>query len=263
MKGLLLCLLFALSCGSMAQSPESVVQSFVDAWNKKDFQAASKLVKGGSVPPYLKGVLESTKQIPTLSLSDVVTTVVGDRALVTFKLKALEPKGLPAMDEWLVLVRAGDGWLIDVPVKDGGLGEMAYFMSNPPVFVQAHASAQQAKCMSNEKRIAVALIMFATDYDDTLKLTAANWQKKIASYVKDTTAFTCPEDKAGSTSYSLNANIVGKVLTYLEDPSRTVLVYEGKDGKLIFRHGGKAMVGFADGHVTAVTPETAKNLLWK
>ena len=45
-------------------------------------------------------------------------------------------------------MRSGAGWLIDVPVKTGGLGEMAYFMSNPPIFVQAHKAAQAAKCFT-------------------------------------------------------------------------------------------------------------------
>ena len=70
MRWLVLSLSVAVSCGALAQSPESVVQGFVDALNRKDFEAASKLVKGGSVPPYLKDVL-ATDPFPTWSLSDL------------------------------------------------------------------------------------------------------------------------------------------------------------------------------------------------
>ena len=247
----------------MGQSPESVVQSFVTDLNKKDFEAASKLVKGGSIPPYMKDMFAETKPFPTLSISGLTAAVIGDRALATYHLKATGPVGPQELDECLVLVRSGDGWLIDVPVKTGGLGEMAYFMSNPPIFVQAHEAAQVAKCMSNVKQVLLALIMLEADNDDVLRVTAANWEKSIARYLKDPNVLTCPEDLKGVSSYSLNANLAGKSATDIEEPSRTVLVYEGKNGRLNFRHGGKATVGFADGHVQRVSPDEAKSLRWK
>jgi prepilin-type processing-associated H-X9-DG protein len=41
------------------------------------------------------------------------------------------------------------------------------------------------------------------------------------------------------------------------------MLYEGKDGKLNFKHDGKAAVAFADGHAKLVTEEEAKTLIWK
>ena len=40
------------------------------------------------------------------------------------------------------------------------------------------------------------------------------------------------------------------------------MIYEGANGKLVFRHDGKACIGFADGHAKLVTAEGAKKLRW-
>ena len=47
------------------------------------------------------------------------------------------------------------------------------------------------------------------------------------------------------------------------EPAETVMIYEGKNGKLDFRHNGRATVGFADGHVKLTDAEGAKKLRWK
>ncbi|MBV9470028.1 MAG: hypothetical protein JOZ57_12380, partial [Abitibacteriaceae bacterium] len=49
----------------------------------------------------------------------------------------------------------------------------------------------------------------------------------------------------------------------IQHPDTTVMVYEGHDGELSFVHNGRAVVGFADGHVMLVDQEQAKTLRWK
>jgi len=46
----------------------------------------------------------------------------------------------------------------------------------------------------------------------------------------------------------------------ISDPANTVLVYEGKDGKLNFHHNGRAAVAFADGRARLIGGAEAKNL---
>jgi len=46
-------------------------------------------------------------------------------------------------------------------------------------------------------------------------------------------------------------------------PQITVLFYEGANGKLNFRHNGKAAVAFADCHVKLIDAAAAKDLRWK
>lgn len=259
MRRVLVIFLLLLACCAPAQTPESVVQSFADALNKRDFDAAAKFVKGGVVGEFLKGsgLLAS---VPSFTISDLQSAVSGDFALVTFQFKGGAQQ---AMADYLVLARAGSGWLIDMPMRPDGLAFMAYLLSNPAIFSQAHAAAQRTECLSNAKQIALGLIMLEGDNDDVLKVTAANWQKKISEYVKMDQIFTCPLDPPGTTSYSINANLIGKSATSIEQPALTVLVYEGKGGQLNFRHAGRATVAFADGHAKQITKEEAKNLRWK
>ena len=76
-----------------------------------------------------------------------------------------------------------------------------------PVFAQARAKARQTACLSNEKQMGNALMMYAQDYDETLPMTvyypwcgnitpsALNnpvWIDMLLPYVKNTQVFTCP-----------------------------------------------------------------------
>lgn len=91
-----------------------------------------------------------------------------------------------------------------------------------PVFAQARAKARQAACISNEKQIGIALLMYAQDYDETLagntfhaaglgkplgwmqpydetdSKTWRVWARDITPYVKNMGVFTCPQAKPRS-----------------------------------------------------------------
>ena len=89
-----------------------------------------------------------------------------------------------------------------------------------------------------------------------------NFRKKLTPYLKNDLVFTAPGDPAGTTSYDVNANVVGLSLADFTAPSETIAFYQGHDQKLDFRYGGLSPVCFMDGHVKAVTPEEAKTLRW-
>lgn len=57
--------------------------------------------------------------------------------------------------------------------------------------------------------------------------------------------------------------MVESKLPHIKNKKRTVMFYEGRDEKLIFRYNGKAAVCFVDGHTALVSPEEAKSLIWK
>ena len=67
-------------------------------------------------------------------------------------------------------------------------------------------------------------------------------------YCKSERLFHCQSDKSGAVSYSFNVNLQGLKASAVKFPAKTVMLYEGKGGKLEYRHDGKAAVGFADGH---------------
>lgn len=76
-----------------------------------------------------------------------------------------------------------------------------------PVFAQAREKARQTSCLSNMKQIALGVMMYSQDYDETFPLgsyilgtmtAAVTWQDLVEPYVKS---------GAGAT----NVNIVGRV----------------------------------------------------
>lgn len=85
----------------------------------------------------------------------------------------------------------------------------------------------------------------------------------LLPYVKNLQILHCPQDEPGIESYSFNENLLDAAQNNLERPDATVLIYEGKNGKINFRHDGMATIGYADGHVKLIREEEAKLLIWK
>jgi prepilin-type N-terminal cleavage/methylation domain-containing protein/prepilin-type processing-associated H-X9-DG protein len=104
-----------------------------------------------------------------------------------------------------------------------------------PVFAQARSKARQASCLSNTRQLALAMLMYADDYNEVLPLSFCNpWNDQTLpgakpypmvmisdtvgydamtwgfgpatlDYVKNTKTFHCPEDKQGTNGYSYAA----------------------------------------------------------
>ena len=86
-----------------------------------------------------------------------------------------------------------------------------------PVFAKAREKARQISCASNEKQLALGILMYAQDNDEALPPTAVNnpdgnpndppvlWPDQLAPYLKNTQVRFCPSD-GGETlnSYGLN-----------------------------------------------------------
>jgi prepilin-type processing-associated H-X9-DG protein len=133
--------------------------------------------------------------------------------------------------------------------------------SDPPSNGDIKGTPMQV-CEHRIKQVALGILMLEAD-EGKLALTSKDWTQKIEPYLMNKSVFTCPLDKPGITSYTINPAVCGMSLDKLKAAAKTVLIYEGKDGKLSFRHEGKASVAFADGHVGQVTPAQAKTLRWK
>jgi prepilin-type N-terminal cleavage/methylation domain-containing protein/prepilin-type processing-associated H-X9-DG protein len=83
-----------------------------------------------------------------------------------------------------------------------------------PVFSSAREKARQITCVSNEKKLGLAFVMYATDYDDTYPWdpqgvwqTGTHWAGRVYPYVKSTGVFSCPDD----TAYGPQTNVVNGV----------------------------------------------------
>lgn len=72
-----------------------------------------------------------------------------------------------------------------------------------PVFAQAREKARQASCLSNGKQMALGVLQYIQDYDETYPTTNlfnffafenAEWPLKIQPYTKSLDIFLCPSD---------------------------------------------------------------------
>ena len=87
-----------------------------------------------------------------------------------------------------------------------------------PVFAQAREKARQATCLSNNKQIALGVLMYAQDYEETLPLgsyifdgmtVAVTWQDLVEPYIKSGAG---PDPQPGSPANR-------KVVTFWSCPS--------------------------------------------
>lgn len=149
-----------------------------------------------------------------------------------------------------------------------------------PVLASARRSAQKSTCGSNLRQLAVAIQLYAQDYDQVLPRWfngdpfAGVWDRTVSPYVRADRVFLCPSNTksvpgAIVRSYALPRNVSGLPLAAVPRPSDSVLLYE-KGGEALgerldatgeyfhqtyglydFRlwHANGKMFAFVDGHV--------------
>lgn len=138
-----------------------------------------------------------------------------------------------------------------------GLGQAAYFLAQK----QALDAQLRAKpSLSNLKQLGLGVLQFVQDWDERFGFAPEYAREALMPYVKLEQVFLVPGSRE---PYSFNGHLSDKVLAEINEVAKTVLFYEGTDEKPIFRYDGKAAIGFVDGHVALVSPEEAKNLIWK
>jgi prepilin-type N-terminal cleavage/methylation domain-containing protein/prepilin-type processing-associated H-X9-DG protein len=78
-----------------------------------------------------------------------------------------------------------------------------------PVFAQAREKARAISCLSNEKQINLAILMYAQDYDENYPedgifyfYSGTGWASLVSPYMKSTQILWCPDD--GGPSNGLN-----------------------------------------------------------
>lgn len=158
----------------------------------------------------------------------------------------------------------------------------------------AVAAHQMAAEFDDTFDIAGAVLKQKNEQAVITKTLPALWQRALFAYAKNLNIFLCPVEREefikkiaddapekarlqneaqklgvrelfppqAYESYAFNTNLNGAELKDIKAPADTVLLYEGREGKLSFRHDGKANVAFVDGHVMAITAEDAKELIW-
>jgi prepilin-type N-terminal cleavage/methylation domain-containing protein/prepilin-type processing-associated H-X9-DG protein len=145
-----------------------------------------------------------------------------------------------------------------------------------PVFARARAKAKQSSCLSYTKQLALATIMYASDYDETFPR-VGDWYTAIEPYVKNRQIFLCPEDSTANgrtgasgfkLSYGINGNVCGYTTTNVEAPATTLLEFDATvtsstDGTgCAYVHNDVANFSFCDGHTKALKDAGLKTAWW-
>ncbi len=126
-----------------------------------------------------------------------------------------------------------------------------------PVFAKAREKARQTSCMNNQRQIALAVMMYAQDHDETLPAADTVWRElSLAKGV-----MVCPTaGKTLANGYVYHGAISGKALGDISDPTTTYVTADGKAAgstpnvarsfvDLADRHGNMLIASYVDGHV--------------
>ncbi len=124
-----------------------------------------------------------------------------------------------------------------------------------PVFSTSRGRSRQAVCISNQKQLGLAIMMYAQDYDETFPnglnysttqrmWAGEGWAGQVYGYIRNPGLLHCPSDSTSSqgrqtaVSYGYNYNLVnvedyedddipsGIALAKLSSPTRSVMLFE-------------------------------------
>lgn len=244
-------------------TPSKTVESFVEAFGRADAIAMRKCLMistpSSRTDQFIAkrgfGIMLSELKIDESSIEGEIArvnvsyrfTIKAASETVTEKVTCMRQDG-----EWKVI--SGDK-IVGVVAAVAGGNTLAL-----DAFETGRAKGREASCLSNGKQLAVAVMLYSQDNDEVFP--SQSWVQKIEPYHKNNSVLACPLDSAGTITYSINTAVAGKSLMKVSKPAETVLLYEGRNGKLTFRHNGKAMVAFADGHCKMVDTNQATRLVW-
>ncbi len=143
-----------------------------------------------------------------------------------------------------------------------------------PALIRTKTTPNTAGCMNNVKQLNLALMMYATDFNDRFPA-SSNWCDALIPYLAGmTNSFLCPEGAPNQRChYALNAHVAGRELSDIQEPSQVVLVFEIEGGWNVTggrellsirpRHNSLCTVGFADGHAEMVPGARLEQLRWE
>ena len=274
--------------------PDAVVQNFVWDFNRDELSNSLRWIRGAIVAPGQNADLNEAAgnevQTPLADMSKEVSRAKGTFVLSADFLKPGQVKvhgesataivHLSLQDhlfdtltwtESLSFQRAlmdadtvwqivpGDPQTILTDAKAGYLLKLATYLAYPELMLGKMRAAQS---QANIGQLAIGIYQFIQDNNAKFALKADTWKESLEPDVISERYFSSPLAKEGEVSYSFNQKLEGVEDGKIADSSKTVMLYEGKDGHLNFRHDGRAAVAFADYHTALVDAEEAKNLKW-
>jgi prepilin-type N-terminal cleavage/methylation domain-containing protein/prepilin-type processing-associated H-X9-DG protein len=135
-----------------------------------------------------------------------------------------------------------------------------------PVFAKAREKARQTSCLNNQRQIAVAILMYAQDHDETLPDHSNVWVELNV----DRNILMCPtKGKKVANAYVYHRLASSMTLGEIESPEAQMLTADGQHSAtttpvsydnvaysafdLDLRHSNRLLASYVDGHVEVTT----------
>lgn len=169
-----------------------------------------------------------------------------------------------------------------------------------PVFARAREKARQTSCLNNVKQVALGVMMYINDYDDTMLHyryyipTETSWYTVVQPYIQNRQILSCPNQPGTSITYGWNYRYLGfpgssgtlstaaRILAEVSQPASTGCFFETFNVRICYPpsvpeyadrnaskiHNGGSNVAFLDGHAkwlsySDTTATATENTLWR
>ena len=146
--------------------------------------------------------------------------------------------------------------LVELLVVIAILGVLLYLLS--PVLAKAREKVRQTTCLSNQRQIAMAVVMEVKGASERFPTSEEVWQ--VIKLTPD--ILICPTSDETQNSYGYNAALSGKPMASITSTTSTIITGDavhGLPGNIIItpdqydrRHNGSFIAGFVDGHVKLI-----------
>jgi len=129
-----------------------------------------------------------------------------------------------------------------------------------PVFNKARAKARQTTCTTNQRQIALGLLMYVQEHDEVLP-PSTDWMKVCTS---DMRILKCPDNQRTNTSYTYNVTLSSKDLARVSKPTETMMTVDGEHtpGGLVNPNWSKNLVAWYSADVGITTNGSGKVTQW-
>ncbi len=113
-----------------------------------------------------------------------------------------------------------------------------------PVFQSVRENARRTSCQSNEKQLALGILLYTQDFDETLPPTQAAdntlWPDLINPYVKNAQLRVCPDDAGAANSYGLNEVAFVDFTDPVHPPAQTLAAFQTSSDTVMLGEVGTA-----------------------
>jgi len=258
-------------------TPEGTVRSFLTSFCIGDIHRAVNCIEGAKYSTVFNGLARNQALNPfnydlaRIDIHDEDDTATAAIAGTLTQGNGATPQAFVCT---LKLHRLNGDWKLVAdrtgkyaPGQPDAINSVVRALADPGAMASAFTSASvrqksELGCYRRMTDLVLACAMVLQNNQLRFAIKSNEFVKALLPYTRGRDTFRCPADGKGSVSYSFNTHLSGLARDAVTNPATIVLIYEGKSEKLNFKHGGKATVAFADGHIVMVDAETAKNLQW-